>query len=243
MKVVLLIAGMGQRLSKKTKNIPKTLLEINNKPILFHIIDRIIDNDIKDFVVVVGYKKEIVINALKKKYPDLKFQFVVNEIYDKTNTMYSMFLTKNYINNGMIYAHGDVIINKNILKDLLDPKNKNAAIVEPSKESMQAFGSRGKITKISKKKDAIGKALGIYKFSQETVSEIYKEAEKVIKTGAINVFQSEAINPVIRNHRLDLISTNGRSWIEVDDENDLIEAERIIKKIEQEEVKRDYGDL
>ena len=66
MKVVLLIAGMGQRLSKKTKNIPKTLLEINNKPILFHIIDRIIDNDIKDFVVVVGYKKEIVIKPQNK---------------------------------------------------------------------------------------------------------------------------------------------------------------------------------
>tara|TARA_B100001750_G_C15521970_1_gene612485 strand:- start:383 stop:1093 length:711 start_codon:yes stop_codon:yes gene_type:complete len=235
MKVVLLIAGIGHRLGEKTKTIPKSLLEINNKPILFHIVDRIVDNGIKDFVVVVGYKKEKIINALKKKYPHLNFQFVINEIYDKTNTMYSLSLTKKYINNGIIYAHGDVIVNKNILNDLLDPKNKNAAIVEPSKESMQAFGSGGIITKISKKKDAIGKALGIYKFSQETVLEIFNEAEKIIKTGSINVFQSEAINPVIMKHRMDLVSTRGRSWVEVDDENDLIKAERILKKIEDEE--------
>jgi choline kinase len=237
MKAVLLVAGIGSRLGSKTNEIPKSLLKIDDKPILFYIVDRVIENGIRDFIVVVGFKKEMIINALTCEYPDVNFEFVENENYRTTNTMYSMYLAHNHINNGFVYMHADVIVNTNILKDLLDTKYKNGAIVEPSKESMQAFGSDGIITRISKKKDAIGKALGIYKFSQDAAEMLFEEAKNRIDEGDINSFQSAAINPTILQHRMDLVSTTERSWVEVDDENDLAEAEMIIKKILEEEKK------
>ena len=235
MKAVLLVAGRGKRLCNHTKIIPKSLLKVANKPILFHIVDRILANGIIEFVVVVGFKKEMIIDALKKKYPKIDFVFVENEIYDKTNTLYSLFITKDQIKEDFLYFNADVMFNKNILKKLLNEKYKNGAVVEPHKESMEVFGFDGIITKISKKKDAVGKALGIYKFSKEAAKKLFEESEKIIKSGNLNSYHSAGVNPTIVHHRMDLISTDGMSWIEVDEEEDLLDAERVLAKIVKEE--------
>ena len=235
MRALLLIAGRGTRLGKYTEDSPKTLLKIGNKPILFHIIDRIAANGIKDIVTVVGFQKDKIIAALKKEYPNLNFIFIENKEYEKTNTLYSMLLAKSQLSEGFVYFHGDVVFNKNILKNLLDKKYKNAAVVETHKESMEVFGFENIITRLSKKKDALGKAIGIYKFSKEAAERLFEEAEKVIQSGNLNAFQSEAINPTIVHHKMELLSTNKLSWFEIDDEGDLIEAERIFKKLIQEE--------
>ena len=124
---------------------------------------------------------------------------------------------------------------KNILKKLLDDKIKNGAVVEVHKESMQAFGFDGILTRITKKKDAIGKALGIYKFSVDAAERLFDEAKKVIENGDMNAFQSEAINPTVIHHRMDIVDTEGLGWFEVDEEKDLIEAERILNQIIKEE--------
>jgi len=235
MKALLLLAGSGNRLGGYTEKTPKTLLKVGGKPILQHLVDRIIANNIKNFVVVVGFQKEKIINFLKDTYPNINFKTVENKNYQKTNTLYSMWLARDELKDDFLYFHGDFIINKNIIKKLLDPKYKNAAVVELHKESMEVFGFDGIITKISKKKDAIGKALGIYRFLKNTTKKLFEESEKVIKAGNINAFQSEGINPTIIHHRMDLVSTSGMSWIEIDDEEDLLNAERILKKILKEE--------
>lgn len=236
MKALLLVAGRGTRLGIYAENSPKSLLEVGGKPLLLQIVERIISNGIKEFVVVVGFQKEKIIDILRKEYPEIKFEFTDNLIYEKTNTLYSMCLAKDFLKNeDFVYFHADVLFNKNILKRLLQPEFKNGAVIEAHRESMQAFGFDNIVTRITKKKDSIGKALGIYKFSKEASKRLFQEAEKVIELGDLNAFQSEAINPTIIHHRMDVIDTAGLSWFEVDDETDLIEAERILNRILKEE--------
>jgi choline kinase len=244
MKALLLTAGKGTRLKGYTENTPKSLLEVNNKPVLFHIMDRILANGITDFIVIVGFQKEKIIGLLKEKYPNINFKFIENSIFEKTNTLYSLYLAKDELKNeDFVYFHGDVLFNKNILKKLLDPKHKNAAIVEAHKESMQAFGFDDIITRISKKKDALGKALGIYKFSKGASEKLFEEAEKVILSGDLNAFQSEAINPTIITHKMNLVSTGNLGWFEVDEEDDLIEAERVLNQILKEESRENVRNM
>lgn len=236
MKALLLVAGRGTRLGIYTENSPKSLLEVGGKPILFHIIDRIISNGISDFVVVVGFQKEKIIEALRKEYPSVNFKFIENPIYEKTNTLYSMLLAKEEMEKeNFVYFHADVLFNRNILKKLLDERLINGAVVEVHRESMQAFGFDGILTRITKKKDAIGKALGIYRFSAEAGKKLFEEASKVIEAGDMNAFQSEAINPTIILHRMDIVDTDNLSWFEIDEENDLLDAERILNQILKEE--------
>ena len=61
---VILSAGMGTRLMPLTKEIPKTLLEINEITLLERMIKNCVNADIRKFIVVVGYNKEKVIDYL-----------------------------------------------------------------------------------------------------------------------------------------------------------------------------------
>jgi len=60
MKVVILAGGLGTRLSEYTESIPKPMVQIGGKPILWHIMQRYAHYGHKDFYVALGYKAEIV---------------------------------------------------------------------------------------------------------------------------------------------------------------------------------------
>jgi len=60
MKVVILCGGMGTRLKEETEYKPKPMVEIGDKPILWHIMKLYAHYGINDFVLSLGYKGEII---------------------------------------------------------------------------------------------------------------------------------------------------------------------------------------
>lgn len=59
MKAVILAGGFGTRLSEATNLIPKPMVEIGGKPILWHIMKTYSHYGINDFVICCGYKQYI----------------------------------------------------------------------------------------------------------------------------------------------------------------------------------------
>jgi glucose-1-phosphate cytidylyltransferase len=62
MKVVILAGGFGTRLSEYTESIPKPMVTIGGKPILWHIMNRYASYGHKEFILALGYKAETVKN-------------------------------------------------------------------------------------------------------------------------------------------------------------------------------------
>jgi glucose-1-phosphate cytidylyltransferase len=60
MKVVILAGGRGTRLSEETHSIPKPMVTIGGRPILWHIMRHYASFGLKDFVVALGYKGYVV---------------------------------------------------------------------------------------------------------------------------------------------------------------------------------------
>ncbi|MCX5797451.1 MAG: glucose-1-phosphate cytidylyltransferase [Elusimicrobia bacterium] len=60
MKVGILAGGMGSRLSEMTDRIPKPMVEIGGKPILWHIMDHYSRFGFKEFIIALGYKGEVI---------------------------------------------------------------------------------------------------------------------------------------------------------------------------------------
>ena len=60
MKCVLLAGGLGTRLSEETNLIPKPMIEIGGKPILWHIMKHFSVYGITEFVICAGYKANII---------------------------------------------------------------------------------------------------------------------------------------------------------------------------------------
>ena len=91
---VILSAGMGTRLMPLTKEIPKPLLKINEITLLERMIKNLMNEDMKDFIVIVGYNKEKVIDLapkLEEKY-SININVLENEKYDVTNTSVSTYI-------------------------------------------------------------------------------------------------------------------------------------------------------
>jgi glucose-1-phosphate cytidylyltransferase len=63
MKVAILAGGLGSRLAEETDLRPKPMVEIGGKPILWHIMMHYAHYDMRDFVIALGYKGEVI-----KKY-------------------------------------------------------------------------------------------------------------------------------------------------------------------------------
>ena len=77
MKVILLAGGFGTRLSEYTNIIPKPMVNIGNKPILWHIMNRYSKYGHKDFYLALGYKAEI-IKEYFLNYKSLNSDFSIN---------------------------------------------------------------------------------------------------------------------------------------------------------------------
>lgn len=77
MKAVLLAGGLGTRLSEETSSIPKPMVEIGGKPILWHIMKSLSVHGINDFIICCGYKGYVI-----KEYFDNYFHHVTDFTID-----------------------------------------------------------------------------------------------------------------------------------------------------------------
>lgn len=85
MQVVILCGGKGTRIKEYFKDIPKPLVEIGNKPILWHIVKMFNYYGFRDFIFCLGYKGELIKNFFNKhKDKDWNIKFVDTGI--ETNT-------------------------------------------------------------------------------------------------------------------------------------------------------------
>ena len=127
MKVVVLAGGFGTRLSEYTKTIPKPMIEVGGKPMLFHIMKLYAKYGFKDFYIALGYKGSVI----KKFFNKNLFDWRVNLIETGNNTMTGGRLKrlKKYIGNEtFMMTYGDGLSNLN-LKELLKFHKKKKKLV------------------------------------------------------------------------------------------------------------------
>jgi glucose-1-phosphate cytidylyltransferase len=70
MKVVILAGGYGTRLSEETPVLPKPMIEISGRPLLWHLMKLFSAHGFNEFVVALGYKGDI-IKRYFLQYPDI----------------------------------------------------------------------------------------------------------------------------------------------------------------------------
>lgn len=83
MKVVILAGGLGTRLSEETKLIPKPMVEIGGKPILWHIMKIYSYYGFNDFIILTGYKSHIIKDYFVnyyQQYSDITIDMETNAV-------------------------------------------------------------------------------------------------------------------------------------------------------------------
>ena len=187
MQAIMLAAGKGSRLGKYTKDNTKCMLNVHGKTLLERAIDALLEANIKDFIIVLGYKGENVKKYIKEKELDKKINitYIDNNVYDTTNNIYSLYLAKDYlVKDDTILLESDLIYDTSIVKKLVDSKYESAALIAKYEEWMDGtvvtLNKDNTINSFVEKKDFnynevnnYYKTVNIYKFSKEFSKRFY----------------------------------------------------------------------
>jgi len=241
MEAVILAAGYGSRLGRVTDDIPKSLITVGGKTLLDRTLKILRKNNVRDIVIVTGYRRDKIKEHLKEKYY-LNIDFVHNHEYDSTNNIYSLYLAKKALSGDDFYIiNSDVLFHERIFQYLHASRKKGLVLsVDTTKEltdeSMKVVSVGDRLIWISKKipiSIASGEYIGLAKVTKDEHEKLFKSLKHVMKYKGVHVFYEEAFQ-----HMMDTGSdvtyeaTRGLPWIEIDTIEDLqIAREKIYPRI------------
>ncbi len=137
MKVVIIAAGMGSRIKDKTDGTPKTLLPFKDGTILSTILNNIAQAGIREFVIVVGYKSEQIINYLNKN-KNFGFQITIvnNNEWLKGNGLSVLAAENSVGEEEFLLSMSDHIVSISALIRIANfDSDKNLLLVDPDIEN------------------------------------------------------------------------------------------------------------
>jgi glucose-1-phosphate cytidylyltransferase len=140
MKVVILAGGLGTRLSEYTKTIPKPMVKVDKKPIIFHIMKHYARYGFKEFYLAGGYKHEVIKKFFKKKFYDWKVKII--DTGQKTMTGGRLKRLKKFLKDDtFMLTYGDGLSNINLKKLLKFHKENKKMVTMTAVRPPARFGS------------------------------------------------------------------------------------------------------
>ena len=241
LKAIVLTAGIGSRINKYTRLIPKSMIKINQKYIFEYILENLHKAKIKEVIFVVGYKSNLLKPKIIKKCKelDINLKIIVSKRYKTTNTMYSLWLARKYLKTNFIFLHGDLIFSYKMLNQFIKFPYKNSIIIDKNQpkdwdDAMKIISNK-KLLKYMSKSVSVhemdGVAIGMYKFDSKGSIMLFESIKRLINKGSVNNWVSDAINIISKKIDIHMQPTK-YVWADVDNLNDLRSAKKIVKMAE-----------
>ena len=243
MKAIILSAGAGSRLGDLTKEIPKSLVDVNGKSIIQRQIETFLNNGIKEIIVIVGPHKE--------KFQLNDVEYVIEENFHEHEQLGSLMAASKHFQNDVVISFGDVIVDNSIMKQIVEStydiglaidlkweKNYENRTQHPKSEADLALIKSNKLTKIKKNLNFIenyqlGEFLGIMKLSDIGSKKFLDIFEKLNSSPEGKFHDAPSFQKAYLTDMLDeLIQTNeivnpifvDGNWCEIDTTEDLEKA-------------------
>ena len=236
---VILAAGMAKRLRPLTDTKPKCLLPVAGRTLLERTVDAMHLAGITEFVVVTGYRADMIRDFLSFHFPHSTFHYLHNADYAHNNNIYSLWMA------------GQVVRGREFLlmdSDILcDP----AAVVRIAQEPVSALAvnrhelgeeemkvvvdSEMRITEISKTccpEDAMGESVGIEHITADYSEALFRELDQMILSeGLVDIFYERAFERLIpQGHTFRVVDTTDYFSYELDTPEDYQRAQELFRE-------------
>jgi len=246
MNAIIIAAGSGKRIGDDLKNTPKSMINVNGKPIIEYQLSVLKQAGIENIYVITGPNSE--------KFHLNNLKYVKDKNFANHDILGSLMEAKDFLKNNVLVLYSDIIFELKIIQQILDSKEDISIAVDMNWKKMYEertehpiseaenveLDNFKKIIKIQKNiqnqnKD-IGEFLGIIKFSSKGSELFVRKYNELIKIHAGIFHQASSISKayvtdmiqelVDSKIKVEPVLISGK-WCEIDTMQDLKNAEKI----------------
>ena len=246
MNAIIIAAGSGKRISEDAKDLPKSLLMVNGKPIIVHQIQALKRVGIENIIVITA--------AHSKKFEIENVRYVKDHCYNEHDILVSLMEAKDFLKNDVLVLYSDIIFESKILRQILDSKGDISIAIDMTWEKMYEgmtehpkseaenvqLSKAKKIIKIKKniknENNDVGEFLGIMKFSHYGSGVFVKQYEELRKThvgtfqqapSILKAYLTDMIQELVDSQiDVEAVIISGK-WCEIDTNQDLERVQKI----------------
>ena len=244
MKVIIIAAGKGRRISKEFKDIPKALIPVNGETIFQKQKKAFKKNNILELVVITGPKNQ---------FKDLDAEYVQDFENENHDILGSLLMAKKYLKGKIIICYSDIIFEENIVHQLINTDGDIVLAIDldwkkayegrtehpPFEAENILLNDKNKIIEIKKNiqntNGKVGEFIGLIKMT-ETGSKIFLEKINDLQKNHVGKFHyapsleraylTDMIQELINSSIEVTPSFISGKWCEIDTKQDLETAEK-----------------
>lgn len=248
MQAIILAAGMGRRLGELTSGNTKCMVKVNGVRLIDRMLLQLKELSLSRIIIVIGYKGDDLRKYLSENHSDLHIEYIENNIYDKTNNIYSLWLAKEKMAmEETILLESDLIFEDTVLDKIVNSEYKDCALVSKYQTWMD-----GTMVRIDEDNNIVNfipkkafkysdtnfyyKTVNIYKLSKDFINNHYLPfLEAYIQVLGENEYYEQVLRVItlIDNAGIKALPITGLNWYEIDDIQDLKIAETIFARPEE----------
>lgn len=248
MQAIILAAGMGKRLKELTSEATKCMVKVNGVAMIDRMMGHLDKLGLSRIVVVVGYEGQKLMDYIDALGVSTPVVYVDNNIYNKTNNIYSLYLAKDYlVQEDTILLESDLVFEEAVLHRLINHPYPSLVLVDKfeswmdgtvvtldEQDNIQSFVAKREFD--FRRIDEYYKTVNIYKFSKE-FSELYYVPflEIYCKALGTNEYYEQVLKVItfLEDPHIKAVKLEGEKWYEIDDVQDLDIAETIFLEGEE----------
>jgi len=228
---LILAAGNGTRIRSLSGGLPKPLVDFRGKPILEHVIRRAHQAGIDRFVIVVGYRSDLIRSWFDGRSLGVSVTFVENSDYHKSNGI-SALKARSEINENFLLLMADHIFEpdtaRSLLKQRLAPDEVILA-VDPNIDRIFDLDDATKVRRDGERIVDIGKEIPHYDALDTGMflcsPALFDQLESATKDG--NCSLSDGMRQLARGRRLRALEIGEGQWQDLDTPEALAYAEGV----------------
>ena len=234
---VILAAGMAKRLRPLTDTQPKCLLTVGGRTLLERTVEAMRQAGISEFVVVTGYRGDMIRDFLTSHYSALHFHFLHNADYEHNNNIYSLWMAGEVVRGKeFLLMDSDIFCDPAVVARIAQEPESALAVnchkcgEEEIKVIVDADLHITEISKTCWPEDALGESVGIERISAQYSDALYDELDQmIVGEKLIDIFYERAFERLIpRGHTFRVVDTTAYFSYEIDTPEDYQTAQKLM---------------
>ncbi|MGZ8383379.1 MAG: phosphocholine cytidylyltransferase family protein [Nitrospira sp.] len=235
MRAVILAAGVGKRLWPVTQHKPKCLIEIGGQTLLSRYLEVLASVQIRDVTIVVGYKQEMIRDAVGTQHRGVSISYLVNEEFHR-GSISSLWIARSALCDDVVIMDADVLFHREILRRLVASPFTNCLLmddtVKQTGEECMVVVAGGRVIALSKKMperyDIAGEGVGFLKVRRADTAHVIGSLKGYIDQGRWEMEYEDGLLQYFQDVKVGHEKIGGLPWTEIDFPEDITRAEREI---------------